>query len=257
MNSIFFILSKLFSFIFEPLVWFTGIIIYVIRTKNQQRKRKWIWILGLVIYLFSNGFIYNEVMRLYEPELVTLEDKEHFGVVIVPGGFAQSESGTGRTQFYEAADRFNQALWLYKTQKADKILITGGSGSFFLNEEKEALAVKRYLRQIGIPDSAILVEYNSKNTHQNAILSKQLVDSLKIEGPFILCTSALHMPRAFCTFRKAGWRIKAFPTNKNSKMKRDFSPYNLLLPKSQTLADWSLLFKEWIGLLMYKITGKC
>jgi uncharacterized SAM-binding protein YcdF (DUF218 family) len=66
--------------------------------------------------------------------------------------------------------------------------------------------VKKYLKSINFPDSALIVESESKNTYENALFTKKMIDSLNLNGSFILVTSAIHMPRAMAVFKKVGFK---------------------------------------------------
>src|SRR6185436_19436748 len=100
--------------------------------------------------------------------------------------------------------RLFQALELYHRGRLKKIMFSGGSGSIRYPNHKEGLYVKKYLQTIHIPDSALIIESESKNTLENARFSKKILDSLKLNGSILLVTSAFHMPRALACFKKAG-----------------------------------------------------
>ena len=61
--------------------------------------------------------------------------------------------------------RVNEALRLYNEDLVDKLVLTGGIG-YFNKDRKvpEALKMREYLRQHGIPDSDIIIESKSKST---------------------------------------------------------------------------------------------
>ena len=64
------------------------------------------------------------------------------------------------------------------------------------------------LEFIGIPDSAIIQEPDSLNTHQNAVNVKEILNARGIHR-VLLVTSAIHMPRALLVFKHEG--IDALP----------------------------------------------
>ena len=57
-----------------------------------------------------------------------------------------------------------------------------------------------------------MLEDQSRNTRENAIFTRRLVDPKPGER-WLLVTSAWHMPRAIGVFRKAGFEIEAFPVD--------------------------------------------
>ncbi|HWY39112.1 MAG TPA: YdcF family protein, partial [Bacteroidia bacterium] len=121
----------------------------------------------------------------------------------------------------------------------------------------EAAILKDYLVKTGIPDSCIITENQSRNTRENAVLTKKLLDSLHVKGQILFVTSAFHLRRAMGCFEKAGiTQLVPCPTDRYSgprKFEIDF----LLLPNSDALEQWGLLIHEITGYMVYKIKGFC
>ena len=55
--------------------------------------------------------------------------------------------------------------------------------------------------------SRIVLESRSKNTYENAVYCAELVKP-KPNEHWLLVTGALHMPRAVCSFRMAGFEVE-------------------------------------------------
>ena len=66
-----------------------------------------------------------------------------------------------------------------------------------------------FLRDLGVPDSAMLLETRSRNTRQNAEYSSQLLRAHKLHH-VLLVTSALHMHRALGEFSALPARRRVF-----------------------------------------------
>lgn len=99
--------------------------------------------------------------------------------------------------------RVDQAATLYQEGLIDKILVTGGIG--FLNTDRkipEALKMQNYLLSLGIPNSDILVEQNSRNTFENTFYSMELLqDDYNLDDINIaLITSDFHIRRCLGLF---------------------------------------------------------
>ena len=103
---------------------------------------------------------------------------------------------------------------------------------------------------MGIPDSAIFVEDRSNNTFDNALYAKQILDSAHLKPPYLLITSAFHMPRASVLFKNAGLPTVSFPCNYAAGM-GNFSLLSLL-PHPWVLLGWDSYLKETAGYLWYK-----
>jgi len=111
------------------------------------------------------------------------------------------------------------------------------------------------LIKCGVSENDILTDRNSRSTFENAICLKKIIDSLQLNGPFVLITSAYHMPRALKVFKKAGIDVIAYPCD-FIEIDYPFSIENYLFPKPAILTDWSIIIKEIIGTKIYEITGK-
>ena len=247
----FFLLSKILSFLFSPLSWVFILLIIVFFLKTKKWKKRLIYTSVVVLYLFSNNYIFYLAASKWYIKPVKLETHQQFKYAIVLGGMANFDEEVKRIKFSESADRLMQAIHLYKTNHIEKILISGGSGSIFYPEMIESEIVRTYLIQIGIPECDILIENKSKNTWQNASFTAKLLDNNK---NYLLISSSIHMRRATACFKKAGIKTQPYPSNQlDSSFK--YSPGSLLLPNASILSSWELLIHEIAGYFIYWIKG--
>jgi len=250
----FFILSKILSFLLTPIVWIVALLLFSWITKNEKRKkRSFMW--GMILLLvFSNRFILDEAVRAWEIKAIPQGSLHSYDAAVVPGGLSSWDPTLQRIQFNRAGDRLFQAIELYKKGIVRKIVFTGGSGSLQHQQYKEGDYVQRYLRDIGLPDSAIVIERNSRNTYENAVMTKKLLDSLMPNGNYLLVTSGMHLRRAKACFDKAGLKTMAYSTD-NYSGPRKFQLDHLLLPDAETLQNWNFLLHELSGYVVYKMKG--
>ncbi len=252
----FFVLSKILDFLFSPLVWVFILLIYSFLTKIESKSKK-LRIFGFtLLYICSNSFIIDECYRVWEPVNNDFEIKKNkIEGAIVLGGIGEVDLSLNKINFSRSADRLFQTLPLFHKGRIKHIIFTGGSGSIEFPEKKEALYVKKYLKSINFPDSALIVESESKNTYENALFTKKIIDSLNLNGSFILVTSAIHMPRAMAVFKKVGFKnLIPFTTNKVSGIRR-YTFDHLFIPNSSAISNLNSLIHEWIGYITYKIKG--
>ena len=252
----FFYLSKILAFLFSPLLWVFILLLYSFKTKIEGRAKKARIIAITILYLCSNSFIVDECFRQWEPVTpdYDLMDTKYEGAIVL-GGIGNIDLRLQKINFGWSGDRLFQVLPYYYNGRIKKIIFTGGSGSIEFSESKEGIFVKKYLQSIHIPDSAMVIESNSKNTYENAVFTKKLLDSLKINGNFLLVTSAYHMPRSMAVFKKAGFKnITPYLTNRVSGNRR-FSLDHLLIPNPDALFSLQFLIHEWMGYVIYKIKG--
>jgi len=204
--------------------------------------------------LFSNPWLYKTATKCWQSEFKQLSEVKNYEIGILLTGMVQFDS-KDQGFFGSAADRFIQTATLYHTGKIKKILVTGGSGSLLHLAPPEALYLKEMLIKNGIPEKDIIAESASRNTYENAIFSKRILDSLKITTPSLLITSALHMKRSEAVFTKAGIEFDSYPAD-FKVVDEYFSIDDTLIPDAKLLKEWSHLIKEVIGLWVYQLTGK-
>jgi len=133
------VLSKILSFLVNPVFWIAFFIILAIFFKNKKRI-KCLWTAGILFLFFSNPFIINEILQYWEyPALKKSEIHNTYPVGIVLGGMIKYyNTEMNRTTYNQGIDRLLQGIDLYHEKKIKKILISGGSGHLFFPDKKEA-----------------------------------------------------------------------------------------------------------------------
>lgn len=96
--------------------------------------------------------------------------------------------------------RTDHAAALWAAGRAGVILATGGPEGAGLTE---AEAMRRRLRERGVPDAAILLEPRARDTYQNALFSIRILRAEGL-GRAILVSDRYHLPRALMLFRLMG-----------------------------------------------------
>ena len=91
-----------------------------------------------------------------------------------------------------------------------KLVFSGGSGQVLDREDTDADGARLLLPMLGLDPARVLFEDRSRNTHENAIYSRELAGARPGET-WLLVTSAFHMPRSLASFRKAGWDVIPYP----------------------------------------------
>ena len=255
LKTMFFYLSKILFFLTTPIVWIFGLFLWGMLTKKPLRKKRLLWASLICFYFFSNAFITDEFVRAYEERNTPFtEITEKFDVAIVLGGFSNYDADLDMVQFHSASDRLTEGIRFYKSGKAKKIMIVSGSGQIMRPDEKEALYIKEFLLNIGIPENDLIIESESKNTHENAVFAKEILDKQYENGSYVLITSAFHMPRAKRCFDKVG--IKATPYSVDQQAgPRKYLLDHLFIPDVDSLRRWQMLIKEWVGFITYWVMG--
>ncbi|TGL87620.1 YdcF family protein [Leptospira congkakensis] len=253
MDSIFFTLSKLGTILLYPLpVFFLLAIFLIFKTKSGHGKYRLFQII-LFLYLASNAFVSNFLVQTLEKDYppVSISELPKSDVAIVLGGMIQTISThPGRPELSDSADRLTDAVRMYKAGKVKKVLFTGGSGLLFANTYREADLAKELFLDLGVPEKDLIWENNSRNTYENALETKKILQDKKIESA-ILVTSAFHMKRAAGCFQKQEIHFVAYPTDYRATDLQS-GAFELYIPSAVFLEQTTMAIKEWVGYFVYR-----
>jgi len=181
---------------------------------------------------------------------VTVEETPTADAIVVLGGVVKGPEPPRITlDLSDGADRVLHASRLYRAGKAPVVLISGGGISWLGSDIPEAGSIQTLLEEWGVPGTSIIAEAASRNTYENAVLTKPVLAEHGVQQ-VLLVTSALHMPRALATFKSAG--IDAVPaatdftvTYKDQRTVIDF------LPDAEALSRTTYAIKEYVGYAYY------
>lgn len=255
----FFYLAKLFWTIAEPinligLSLLAGIVLTMLRLRR----------LGLA--LFIAGFAVLALgawTSLGALMLHPLEDRFQrpdpapariAGIIVLGGGFEGAVNlARGGYELNASGDRFIEAAILARRYREARIVITGGSGALLLEGEDDANTATRLLTALGVAPERLVLENQSRNTHENAVFTRKMLDP-KPDETWLLVTSAFHMPRSVGLFRKSGFDVTPWPSDYRTAGTEYFGPAQDNVADS--LRNLSLALREWIGLVAYRLTGR-
>jgi uncharacterized SAM-binding protein YcdF (DUF218 family) len=133
------------------------------------------------------------------------------------------------------------------------VIATGGIGGIWPGGKVGAGPVEAFLRDIGIAPDRIHLETTSRNTYENATMTREIAQPVAGQR-WLLITSAYHMPRAVGAFRQAGFDVIAYPVDFRTAGWADLSRPFASLPDGLKRVD--LAAKEWAGLLAYWVMGR-
>ena len=182
------------------------------------------------------------------------EHGEPTGIIVLGGAINPELSEVwGTPALNESAERMTVIAELARRFPQARIVFSGGDASLLADEPSEAKFALPLFESFGIARERIALEGASRNTWENATLSKALVQP-KAGERWLLVTSALHMPRAVGCFRKAGFPVEPYPVDW-----RTAGPDDLLIGFATLgggLARTDAAAREWVGLVMYWLTGR-
>lgn len=233
----FFILSKILGYLVRPLVIVCGLFLAAWLSRKKKARKVFLYIGFFLLFFFSNEFIANEVMNAWEIKATPFASMDRtytYGILL--SGAAKSEVGPDdRVYIGTAADRVNHTMQLYKMGKIRKVLISGGSGRLMDIGEREADDLATLLTLMGVPAEDILIENQSRNTHESAVEVAKLLDAQTRPSDCLLITSASHMRRSLATFNRAGWPCTPFSVDFQGHVRR-YTFDVLFIPKLEAVA---------------------
>jgi uncharacterized SAM-binding protein YcdF (DUF218 family) len=178
------------------------------------------------------------------------------GILVLGGSMDQlTTAARGQPTIGAAPGRMTEAVALARRFPEARLVFTGGSAALLREDPPdEAGAAGALFRRLGVEASRITLERESRNTYENAMLTKAIVQPRAGET-WLLVTSAWHMPRSVGIFRRAGWEVVAYPTDFETRGRPD-ELWRPILPVSRGLDLVDRMTREWLGLAAYRLGGR-
>jgi uncharacterized SAM-binding protein YcdF (DUF218 family) len=259
MSSTFFFASKLLSEFIYP---FNLAVVCLLASWWLVGRQRWRWAwrlqtLGLLLLLVpATGHMSEWLLASLEgvhPPKRAADYPAADAIVVLGGTSAPVVPPRLEAEEMNGA-RLQMAARLYKAGKAPTVIVSGGpyrlpDGTF----GAEARDMAAVLRAFGVPDAAIRIEAESRNTYENArFVARELV--LGRRQRVLLVTSAFHMPRAVAHFQKEG--VDAIPAPSSFLSGSHWGPIGGCVPDPARLANTQLAVKEYVGRFVYWLLGK-
>jgi uncharacterized SAM-binding protein YcdF (DUF218 family) len=246
----FFVFSKILLFLLNPFLWLTTATILAFTLHSPFWRSRMKWVAVSIFLIFSNPFILGSLIRNWEDKATKIDEIGNYDIGVVLSGMMEYNRDVDRLTVRRGSDRIWQAITLYKKGKIKKILISGDSGYLVKDGLHEADQLKTLLLIWGIPNDDIIIENSSRNTHENALFTKKLIQKDFKNSYLLLITSSLHMKRASDCFRHEGLVFDTFSTDHYSVINKIFT-LDMLIPSIDAFQLWGAFNKEWVGYFAY------
>ena len=226
----------------------------------RYRKRRWasliVFLSFAILWIASMPVVadrlYRQIESSYPP--VALADVPVGGCIVLLGGVVAAPLPPRLDlEMSDAVDRVYKAAQLHREGKGKMLIVSAGNQPWSQSPWDEADIVRELLIEWGVPEEAILLEGSSRNTRENALYSKNIIDSINCENP-LLVTSAAHMLRAVASFQSLGVRVFPVSTDVKAVDNSQLAPASFL-PNAGALAMTSSAIREWIGQKAYRMQG--
>jgi uncharacterized SAM-binding protein YcdF (DUF218 family) len=113
----------------------------------------------------------------------------------------------------------------------------------------ESDLARRFFQQQGLDMSKVRLEDGSRTTRENAQQVARMLGE-RCQQPWLLLTSAWHMPRSMTEFKAVGCTVTPYPVDFRTGESTPFTEYSL----AHSLLRWQTALHEWLGALVYRLT---
>ena len=145
--------------------------------------------------------------------------------------------------------RLVEATIIYRKTPGAKLILSGWAN---VDPVSNARMMAGIARSLGVYEKDIILEERPRDTKDEAILLSEKVG----KKPFILITSASHMPRSVALFQKQGANPIPVPTAHRIKAIKNVKHWSNLFPKSGNIEMAEAAFHERLGILWARLRGQ-
>jgi uncharacterized SAM-binding protein YcdF (DUF218 family) len=252
--------------LFSPLsicVELMGLGLVLLIFSRKQKTGKFFVVLGMVVLVMcSYEGVSGRILRTLETQYPPLQEAELLSyknggigerslkwVVVLASGVAGDPTLPIQLQIsHYSRVRLMEGIRLHRLLPGSKIILTGGIG---FDGPPETTTLSRVAEELGVAKSDMVLEVESLDTKDHPLYVRHIVK----EEPFILVTSAFHMPRAMRLFEKQGLAPIPAPAGPWKPVKEFWSPVNLF-PSASGLRLAELAFHEYMGLTWAWVRGQ-
>ncbi|MBX3225888.1 MAG: YdcF family protein [Labilithrix sp.] len=224
------------------------------RRPARWKRQRLFAALGLAtLYLFSTDLVGNWLFRRLEQQAVsTYRPDEVYDAVVLLGGVGDErvEAETGELAWNDSVERLITTHRVLAEGRARFAILSGGSLDPALVDHTEARMLARQLARWGIAPSRLIVEEQARNTRENAVYSKRIVEERAFTKVLVV-TSAFHMRRSEECFAAVGLPVDTLATD----FRAHGWPPDSWLPRASSFQMSTAALRETFGLYIYRARG--
>lgn len=257
MDNIFFIASKVLSVFISPTTWLLvlPLLAWLFTSLRFKRLARILWVIEismvLLIGFFPVGQWLVKPLEMHRPSLPNSELAPD-GIIVLGGAWLSDRSQYWQQwELNHAAERDITLVALSRQFPDAQLVFTGGSGRLLSQQNKEATYAEMLYEDLGVDIARVVFESESRNTFENGTFTQRLIQP-EANEVWWLITSAYHMPRSLGVFCQLNWPMQAYPVD-HIYEGSSFTPYWAF---EYHLWELSVVVREWVGLIVYRVTGK-
>lgn len=208
---------------------------------------------GVLLLIFiSSNYLPNLFLGHLESTYRPLDNPPAVGaIVVLGGGVREKVDAPPNTQLgFASLTRLVEGVRLYHVLKAEgasvKFILSGGR---VFGSPSDSGVMRNTALVLGVSPKDMQLEEGSQDTYHEALFLKPMLEN----KPFILVTSASHMPRAMALFRAQGLDPIPAPTQYMAR-KNQFS-MTRYFPNATAMVQVDILWHEYMGILWATLNG--
>jgi len=250
-----FLLSKLLSALTSPVIWLAALLLLALwwiprrPTWAQRCIALCLALAGLLGFQAGPDALLRPLEARYS---VPAEPPNGYAGLIVLGGAVEDAPvflAHGQVALNDGAERMTMALPLMRQHPLWRLVFSGGDGRLLGSELTEAALAQKFFVQQGLEPQRLLLEDRSRTTRENARLTAKLLGA-ECQRPWLLLTSAWHMPRAMAEFEHTGCHVTPYPVDFLTGGSTPLTEYAWV----RSMRRWQVALHEWVGLAAYALT---
>jgi uncharacterized SAM-binding protein YcdF (DUF218 family) len=221
-------------------------------TGRARAARAWLWLAALVIYAGSTPLVGDALLgpleHRYPPLHPDPPPPAAAYVVVLGGGYAPHDSVPVTAALNaDSLARIVEGVRLVRRLEDARLIVSGGAPA---GHSASARGYEEIARALGIAQASLIVVDTPLDTRAEAHSIAAVVGA----APFILVTSAYHMPRAMLEMKHVGLVPIAAPTGQLVEA-LDATDPRAWLPTSGGLRMVERALHEYVGLAVDALRG--
>jgi uncharacterized SAM-binding protein YcdF (DUF218 family) len=251
-----FVISKLLSAITQPVFWLTlwWLLALVLLPRFRRLAAPMLWG-GMVVFgLLGFSAVPSALLQSLESrfKVPNLTSSDQYAGVIVLGGATGSPGiykTHGQVPLGDAAERMTVPIALMRKFPNFDLLFSGGEGRLVPTGTTEAELAGVFYTEQGVDMKRVTLESQARTTRENALRVAALLGE-RCKQPWLLVTSAWHMPRSMAEFQAVGCNVTAYPVDFRTGEETSWTEYSM----AGSLMAWQTALHEYLGMFVYGLT---
>jgi len=223
-------------------------------TRKSRTSLRWSFIFLLFLWLLGTRPVVEKILEPLEsqysqPPISELSKEGARQIVVLTGGGYATRGEMLSSAFPHASVyRFLGGIELCTRLGPDcRVIFSGSAG-----RQRRGLATAETMKDLSLlltPEREVLAEAQSGSTAEHPANVRPMLQ----DKPFLLVTSAVHMPRTMRTFQKAGLKPIAYPVDFLA-LGGEYS-WSSWLPSFENMWKLNVALREYMALLFYTAKG--